>query len=40
MEFLEYVEKEVFGRVLVKDIIENLKQDLGKTGNYNKNFYN
>ena len=32
MEFLEYVEEEVFGRVLVKDIIENLEQDFGKGG--------
>jgi len=32
MEFLEGVEEEGFGRVLVKDIIENLERDFGKGG--------
>ena len=32
MEFLKGVEEEGFGRVLVKDIIENLEQDFGKGG--------
>ena len=30
MEFLEYVEEDHFGGILMKDIIENLEQDFGK----------